>query len=65
MMRKSLSSRFCEITAIGSVSSSGKRPKAGKLAVNLALRDHVQDRLSGLIARQSKRSFDERGRTWR
>jgi IS30 family transposase len=34
------------------------RPKAGKLAVNFALRDYVQDRLSSLIATPDGIAFD-------
>jgi IS30 family transposase len=37
---------------------SARRPKASKLAVNPALRDYVQDRLSGLIATPDGIAFD-------
>jgi IS30 family transposase len=37
---------------------AARRPKVGKLAVNLALRDYVQDRLSGLIATPDGIAFD-------
>lgn len=37
---------------------AAKRPKASKLALNPALRDYVQDRLSGLIATPDGIAFD-------
>lgn len=37
---------------------AGRRPKASKLALNPALRDYVQDRLSGLIATPDGIAFD-------
>lgn len=37
---------------------SSKRPKISKLAINPALRDYVQDRLSGLIATPDGVAFD-------
>ena len=36
----------------------GRQPKASKLALNPALRDYVQDRLSGLIATPDGIAFD-------
>lgn len=37
---------------------AGRRPKASKLALNPALRDYVQDRLSGIIATPDGIAFD-------
>lgn len=37
---------------------AARRPKASKLALNPALRDYVQDRLSGLIATPDGIAFD-------
>lgn len=44
---------------------SARRPKAAKLAVNDALRDYVQDRLAGLIARPDGTEIEGPLVTWK
>lgn len=46
------------ITAQWHADRAAQRPKSSKLASNLALRDYVQDRLSGLIATPGGIVFD-------
>ncbi len=53
------------ITAQWHADRAARRPKVSKLAANVALRDYVQDRLSGLIVTPSGIAFDGPAVVWK
>jgi IS30 family transposase len=53
------------ITAQWHADRAARRPKIAKLAANAALRDYVQDRLSGLIATPGGIAFDGPAVVWK
>lgn len=54
-------------TAQWHADQSARRPKAAKLAINPTLRDYVQDRLAGMIAKvvwKGRRAVHRQSRRW-
>ena len=56
---------YRDTTAQWHADRAARRPKSSKMAVNLALRDYVQDRLSGIIAAPSGVAFEGPNVVWK